>query len=190
MDIRFFAGQFLSEMCYYSVHGIRKYPQGIVIVYHQKGVLMKKYSIYAVIAGLIFLFSSSVDAGVYSDDLSRCLVESSTSSDKLMLVKWMFTSMSLHPAVKSMASVSAKQLADSSKETADMIVNLVTKTCRDQAKKAIKYEGGVALQSSFSVFGQVAAKELFSHPDVAAGLAGLEKYLSAKKIKEALEITE
>jgi hypothetical protein len=151
---------------------------------------MKKRAIYPVIAGVIFLFSSSVNAGVYSDDLSRCLVESSTSSDKLSLVKWMFTAMSLHPAVKSMASVSAKQLDNSNKEAADLFVKLLTVTCKDPAIKAIKYEGEVAIQSSFSVFGRVAAKELFSNPDVAAGMAGLEKYMDAEKIKESLGITK
>jgi hypothetical protein len=150
---------------------------------------MKRFSIYSVVAGIVFLFSSIVSAGVYTDDLSRCLVESSTSSDKIVLVKWMFTSMSLHPAVKSMASVSAKQLDNSNKETADLFVKLLTKTCKDQTVKAIKYEGEVAIHSSFNVFGQVAAKELFSNPDVAAGMSGLEKHLDGNKIKEALGIT-
>jgi hypothetical protein len=50
-------------------------------------------------------------------------------------------------------------------------------------------EGEVAIQSSFNVFGQVAAKELFSNPDVAAEMAGLEKHLDGNKIKEALGIT-
>ena len=89
-----------------------------------------------------------------------------------------------------MASVSAKQLDNSNKETADLSVKLLTETCKDQTIKSIKYEGEVAIQSSFSVFGQVAAKELFSNPDVAAGMAGLEKYMDAKKINETLGITK
>jgi len=151
---------------------------------------MKKLSIYSVIAGVIVLFSSGLNAGVYSDDLSRCLVESSTCSDKLVLVKWMFTAMSLHPAVKSMASVSAEQRDNSNKEVADLFVRLVTETCKDQTLKAIKYEGTVAIGSSFNVFGQVAAKELFSHPDVAAGMADLNKYMDPEKIRKALGITQ
>ncbi len=147
---------------------------------------MRRLSIYCVFAGVIFLFSSSVNAGVYSDDLSRCLVESSTSSDKLILVKWMFTSISLHPAVKSIAPVSAKQVDDSNRRMAELVVKLVTKTCKDETIKAMKYEGEMALQSSFTVLGQVAAKELFNNPDVATALAGLDKYMDADEIRKAL----
>jgi len=96
---------------------------------------MKKHSICSIIAGFMFLFSSSVNAGMFSDDLSRCLVESSTSSDKLILVKWMFIAISLHPAVKSMVSVSAEQLDNSNKEIADLFVKLLTETCVSGAVK-------------------------------------------------------
>ena len=151
---------------------------------------MKKYSIYSVIAGIMFLFSFSVNAGVYTDDLSRCLVESSTSSDKLTLVKWIFTAISLHPAVKSIATVSAKQIDNSNKEAADIFVKLVTETCKDQTVKAIKYEGEIAIQTSFGVLGQVAMMELLSNPEVAAGMAGLQKYMDAEKIKSALGVNK
>jgi hypothetical protein len=149
---------------------------------------MAKLSVYAIIAGIVLFISANGEAGVYSDDLSRCLVESSTSSDKLVLVKWMFTAMSLHPAVKSIASVSAKQLDDSNKETSELFIKLITETCKGQTIKAITYEGAEAIQSSFTVFGQVAAKELFSNPDVAAGMAGLEKYMDAKQLQKTLGV--
>jgi len=151
---------------------------------------MNKILIYLIIVGIIFLFFSGANAGVYSDDLSRCLIESSTPSDKMVLVKWMFTAMSLHPAVKSIASVSTKQIDNANKETADLFIKLLTRSCKEQAIKAIKYEGAVALQSSFGVFGQVAAKELFSNPDVAAGMAGLNKYMNTKEINKTLEVTK
>ncbi|MBQ0712311.1 MAG: hypothetical protein KBT53_05065 [Porticoccus sp.] len=54
----------------------------------------------------------------------------------------------------------------------------------------MKHEGEVALESSFNIFGQVAAQELFTNPDVAAGMAGLEKYLGENKINKILIISE
>lgn len=123
-----------------------------------------------------FLFSLQIQMLVlYSDDLSRCLVESSTSADKLTLVKRMFTAMSLHPAVKSMSNVSDKQIDNSNKEVAALFVKLVTVACKEQTIKAIKYEGQSAIQSSFNLLGQVAAKELFSNSDVVAGMFGIKR---------------
>lgn len=136
------------------------------------------------------VISGLSQAGVYSDDLSRCLVESSTPTDKSVLVKWMFTSMALHPDVAAMAKVSDAQRSKSNKAAADMFTKLVTETCLDQAKKAIKYEGAVALQQGFAVFGQVAGQELFANPNVAKALAGLGDHIDNEKISSALGFPE
>ncbi len=143
-----------------------------------------------VCAGFFLAASSTSVAGVYTDDLSRCLVESSTSEDKLTLVKWMFTAMALHPAVKSMAPVTENQRDIANKNVADLLSKLLTETCVVQSRKAIKYEGTFAIQSSFQILGQVAAQELFSNPNVAAGMGGLERHIDSKRIQEVLGITE
>lgn len=130
--------------------------------------------------------SGSAGAGMYTDDLSRCLVDSTTSADKLTLVKWMFAAMARHPAVKTLASVSDAQMDSANKETATLFMKLVTNTCRAQTQKAVKYEGQAALQSSFQVFGQVAAAELFQNQDVAEGMSGLSKYFDEKKLQDVV----
>jgi hypothetical protein len=48
-------------------------------------------------------------AGVYTDDLSQCLVKSSNGADRLVLVQWIFSALSLHPAVQPLASVTSEQ---------------------------------------------------------------------------------
>jgi len=146
---------------------------------------MKNY-IKKLFVGLCIAGSANSSAGIYSDDLSRCLVESSSADDKTVLVKWMFTSMSLHPQVKSMSAVTSKDLEASSKAAADMFVKLLTVTCKTQAKKAIQYEGAVAIQQGFTIFGQVAGRELFSNPEVAKGLSGIERHMDSEKINTVL----
>ncbi|MGB0721641.1 MAG: hypothetical protein ACPGU7_04515 [Gammaproteobacteria bacterium] len=145
--------------------------------------------IYIRIVFLLVLFSPSLSyGGLYSDDLSRCLVESSTSSDKVKLIKWMFTSMALHPDVEYLANVTEAQRDEANKAAADLFVTLMTETCLDEARKAIKYEGMLAIKQGFEVFGQVAGKELFSNPSVARGLSGLEKHLDSEAFESKLGI--
>lgn len=127
------------------------------------------------------------NAGVYSDDLSRCLVESATPENKAALVKWMFTSMALHPDVSAMSAVTDDQREKANKAAADMFVELMSVTCLDQSKKAIKYEGPVAIQQGFQIFGQVAGQELFANPNVAEALSGLQKHVDSEKLAEALD---
>lgn len=139
---------------------------------------------------LPLFMTHAVYAGPYTDDLSKCIVESTTTEDRTELVKWMFTAMSLHPAVKQVASVSTEQIDEANKQIAALVVKLLTKTCNKQARAAIKYEGQIAIQSSFEILGQVAAKELFANKDVAAGLVGLGKNIDKKKLDDSLGIKQ
>lgn len=125
--------------------------------------------------------------GPYTDDLSKCLVRSTSDADRTLLVQWMFAMMALHPAVKSMSTVSDSQRAELSRQIAGVMENLLTVSCQSEAQQAVKYEGKNALETSFSILGQVAGRELFSNPQVAAGMNELEKYVDADKLKKALQ---
>jgi len=149
---------------------------------------MKK--LQTIIMSLMFVFSSSASAGIYADDLSRCLVESSTEDDKIKFVKWMFTAMALHPAVKDLAKIEAGQRDTANKGMAEIMMQLISVRCLDQSKKALQYEGNIAIQSSFQLFGQIAGQELFSNPQVAGGLSGLQKHFDTKVLNQRLGVTK
>ncbi len=153
-----------------------------------KGVSMKfvKPILSAHILVLLLFQANAVFAGPYTDDLSKCILESTTTDDRTALVKWMFVAFALHPAVKPLASVSKQQVEEANKQTAALVMKLLTESCTQQAQLAIKYEGQTAIRTSFQMLGQVAAKELFADPDVAAGLTGLEKYFDKNKLETSL----
>jgi hypothetical protein len=62
-------------------------------------------------------------------------------------------------------------------------MRLLTDSCAEKSKKAIKYEGAAAIQTSLMVLGQVAAADLFADPNVKKGMAGLGKYMDEKKLQ-------
>jgi hypothetical protein len=126
-------------------------------------------------------------AGPYADDLSKCLVNSTTKGDRVELVKWMFAAMGSHPAVKTMSAVTPEQLDTANQSIAKLITQLLTKTCADQAQKAVQYEGPATVQMSFQLLGQVAATELFGDPSVANAMKGLSKYVDEKQLTAALQ---
>jgi hypothetical protein len=128
-----------------------------------------------------------VAGGPYTDELSKCLVKSTTEADKTLLVQWMFAMMSLHPAVKSMSAMSDAERTEITRKAAGMMEHLLTVSCQPEAQQSVKYEGNGAIEASFNVLGQVAARELFTSPEVAAGLANLEKFVDDKKLKAALQ---
>jgi hypothetical protein len=135
---------------------------------------------------LLFSAASPSFAGVFGDDLSRCLVDSTTKEDRATLVRWMFVAMAQHPMVASMSNVKAEEKDQANKEVAALFMRLMTDACGEKAKTAIKAEGPVTIEASFQVLGQVAARELFADPNVVAVMSGLEKHFDAEKLKAFL----
>lgn len=131
----------------------------------------------------LLLAASPAFSGVYADDLSRCLVEKTTLEDKTALVRWIFVAMSQHPSVATLTKVTPADVEGYNQVAANLFMKLLTETCEEQTRKAVKYEGSVAIQVSFQVFGQAAASELFADPSVTGVIAGLEKFLDAEKLK-------
>ena len=127
-------------------------------------------------------FAMNAYAGPYTDALSKCLVDSTSRRDRMDLVRWMFSAASLHPAVAPISAVSEEQLDSANKTIADLVVKLLTDTCRPETEDALQYEGTSTLEASFSILGQVAGQELFSSAEVTSALAGLEKHMDADKL--------
>ena len=122
-------------------------------------------------------------AGVYADDLSRCLVGKSTDADKIVLMKWFFSALSGAPAAKGMVSITPQQQEAADRNVADLFIRMLTVTCRSETVNAMKYEGESALTSAFGVFGEAAVRSLTSDPTVAADLGRFSQYMDKSKLE-------
>jgi len=132
----------------------------------------------------ILMIAVPASAGPYTDDLGKCLVNSTTKEDRNTLVRWMFSAASAHPAVSNLINVSPEQIDQENRVTARLFMSLLTESCKKKTQDALKFEGGSAIETSFNLLGQVAGRELFSDPRVGANIAGLTKYLDGKKLKD------
>ena len=149
---------------------------------------MKGENPIAIAAGFLLAAAmmSPARAGIYTDDLSKCLVNSTSDQQKSILVQWVFAIAALHPSVKPLSSVSDTKRDSLNKGVADLFTVLLTQTCRKETQDAVKYEGSGAIQSSFAVLGQVAMTNLFSDPNVSGGMEGFTKYLDKAKFEGVL----
>lgn len=127
------------------------------------------------IAALIacFCFIPLAKAGPYTDDLSKCLVSSTTSDDQVVFARWLFSVLSLHPGVGNLASITPDERAAIDKKAINLYVRLMSVDCQHQLVAAIKYEGIGAIQTSFQLLGQVAMRGLMGDAKVAQGLKTL-----------------
>ncbi len=120
-------------------------------------------------------------AGVYTDDMSKCLVKSTNADDKATLMLWVFSALSSHPAVQKYAKMTEDDRLSFARKASELMQRLLTVDCRAETVAALKYEGPSSLEASFNVLGQVAMRGLMSDPSVAGELAELNTYLDKTK---------
>lgn len=134
------------------------------------------------VASMLSVSAFGADAGVYTDDLTKCLVSKTNADDRTALVRWMFIAMTQHPVVADLSNAKQIDVDKASATAGALFTRLLTEACVDAARSAIKYEGAAAIQASFGVLGQVASADLFSDPKVNEVMAGLEKHIDQEKI--------
>ena len=145
---------------------------------------MNRSKIIAAAFLLATLVSAPTRAATPTEELSQCLVTSTNTADRNLLVKWMFAAASAHPEVKAISSVSPAQMDDSNKALAGLFMRLLTESCKGQAARAVVADGPAAFQKGFEALGQVAGRELFTDPRVLANIAGMQKYIDPAKMQD------
>ena len=95
------------------------------------------------------LAPATASAGVYADDLGKCLVKATSVGDKATFTTWMFGVMSLNPAVHDLSKITPAQLNENDHKVAELFGRLVFKDCRTETLEAIKYEWDRLLSIQF-----------------------------------------
>ncbi len=121
-----------------------------------------------------------------TDDLTECLLRSTSPADRTLLVQWIFALVALHPDVQSVALVSDSTRTVLNRGVATLMERLLTVSCPAQARAAIKAQGPKAFEASFGVLGQVATQSLFTSPQVTAGMTEFVAFFDVAKLQAAL----
>lgn len=142
--------------------------------------------VFALLFGLT-MTAGNVFAGPATDALSKCLADSTTGKDRKDMVRWFFTSLSVHPDIQDLANVSETVRTSTDKNTAAIIERLITQACREQARLAIKTDGPDAMRASFKTLGELAAYELFANSSVSKAVSAFSQHLDTSKVEAALK---
>lgn len=121
-----------------------------------------------------------------TESLSACLSDHTNGKERKELVRWMFSAMSVHPALKDLATV-APAVRSSADQTVGLLISrLLSEDCRVEARDAMQSDGPKAFEAAFSSLGRIAVQELMTNPEVSASVMGYMKYVDAKKLEKAM----
>lgn len=115
--------------------------------------------------------------------MAKCLVQQTSSADRQLLVQWIFSAMSEHPAVKALVNISEPQRTTMDKGVAKLFEQLLLSSCRIETEQAIRFEGPQTVRYAFEVLGRASTAELMQNPAVLAGVQKLNKYMDMEKLK-------
>ncbi|AZV47141.1 hypothetical protein C3L23_07595 [Nautilia sp. PV-1] len=141
---------------------------------------MKKF-IFTIILGV------SLNAGVYTNQLIKCMVKNTTPQNITTLKKWMFFAFAQDSDLKKYAKISLKDKKEVNKEMGKYVTKLLTDKCAAELKNAVKYEGAKSISIAFEYLGRIAGSAITSSPDVKLFFSDLTKYVDMKKLDKILK---
>ena len=144
--------------------------------------MSKRVMIKTVIAALIGSTAAPASAGVFADDLSRCLVKKSTEKDRGALVGWIFSAVSSDPALVKFTNLDAEKRKSITSAVANTFERLAFEECRTESVLAVKNEGTDSFEQAFGALGEAAMQQMLTSPAAKAELEALGTYFSKEKM--------
>ena len=119
------------------------------------------------------------------DQLSNCLVKSTTATDKqdkTTVLQWTFAALAAHPDLKVYSNVTDAQRTQLDKNLAQVLQRILVEQCSAQTKAVIQAEGLQAVGDSFQELGQITGEEILKNPEVKGQLQGVLRYVDLNKL--------
>lgn len=121
-------------------------------------------------------------AGSTVDQLSNCLMKSTTPTDKTVVLQWTFVALGNHPDLKAFSNVTATQKEALDKNLATVLQRILVEQCSAQTKAVIQTEGLQAVGDSFQELGSITGEEILKTPEIKQQLNGVLKYVDLNKL--------
>ena len=143
---------------------------------------LSRFGCLSVMALSVFGASQMASAGPTVDQLSDCLVKSTTAADKTTVLQWTFVALSAHPELKKFSNVNEEQRTQLDKNLAQTLQRILVEQCSAQTKAVIQAEGVQAVGDSFQELGSITGEEILKTPEVKDQLKGVVRYIDLNKL--------
>jgi hypothetical protein len=132
---------------------------------------------------LLCAVASPAEAGVFTDDLSRCMVSKATASDRDAFMAWMFSAVSAAPRLQKLTTLDRAKRDEIAATAASVFQRLLLVDCRKEAVAALKAEGRNGMIQSFGALGRAATEQMFQSPEAQVELESLGKNFDEAKLE-------
>ena len=124
--------------------------------------------------------------GIYTQKLTNCLIDNTTSKDLKVLKKWIFFAFAQDEELKPYVRVTQSDIERVNRQVGDFFNRLLLEDCRRELKMAVHVEGPGAVRTAFQYLGRMAGMAVFNSPGVKRFLKGYTKYIDEKRLEEVI----
>jgi hypothetical protein len=121
-----------------------------------------------------------------SDNLKKCIAQSSSSKDNITLLKWMAKAMVVHPALTEIPAMKPADKTSIDRDFAAYVEKILITDCKKQTIDTLQTEGLPALQGALETLSQQLIKELLSNPEVNREIGAFATHIDQNKLMAAL----
>lgn len=110
-------------------------------------------------------------------DLGNCLIGKSTGDDRIVLMRWLGSSMAMAPQLSDVVKVdqAAKDAID--REMAGLFLSLFGDRCGEYTKVLLENRDQAGIKAASAMLGEIAMGELLSKPEMSAALGAYQAYI-------------
>ena len=141
---------------------------------------MKKFFLILILG--VFYQTSSL-AGQYSDKFANCLMQKTTDRDKIVLVRWAFSALAHHSALRDEFNIPKSKFTKHEIAVADYVQYILGTVCFKETKNVLRYEGDEAFLKGFELLGEIAFLSLTNETAVAEALENYVIHIDPEFIK-------
>jgi hypothetical protein len=132
---------------------------------------------------LIIFYQTSSQAGQYSNEFANCLMQKTTDRDKIVLVRWAFSALAHHSALRDEFNIPKSKFTKHEIAVADYVQYILGTVCFKETKNVLKYEGDEAFLKGFELLGEIAFLSLTNETAVAEALENYVIHIDPEFIK-------
>ena len=143
--------------------------------------MMKKLILILI---LITFYQTASQAGQYSNNFANCLMQKTTERDKVVLVRWAFSAMAHHSALKEEFNIPKSKFTKHEIAVADYVQYILGTVCFKETKNVLKYEGDEAFLKAFEMLGEIAFLSLMEEATVSNALENYVTHIDPEFLRK------
>ena len=132
---------------------------------------------------LVTFYQTNSLAGQYSDKFANCLMQKTTDRDKIVLVRWAFSALAHHSALRDELNIPKSKFTKHEIAVADYVQYILGTVCFKETKNVLRYEGDEAFLKGFELLGEIAFLSLTNETAVAEALENYVIHIDPEFIK-------